>query len=185
MPALDLVPILLGDGKALLRRLVKGLEEGLGLDVRIRDPDFDPDAARDTGRAQYNSSVLLARLLQMARPDSRILGVAGVDLFIPILTYVFGEAQVGGPAAVVSLHRLRPELYGLPPDPRLTEQRLLIETLHEMGHTFGLLHCLEPGCVMGSSTYVEQIDLKTHEFCSACGAGIPSAGDRMPPPARP
>lgn len=184
MPALDLVPLLLGEGTALLQRLAAGLGTGLGLAVKIRDPEFDPDVARDARRAQYDSSVLLARLLRMSRPGHRILGVTGIDLFIPILTYVFGEAQVGGPAAIVSLHRLRPEVYGLAPDRELTDRRLLIEALHELGHTFGLLHCLEPGCAMGSSTYVEQIDLKSARFCAGCAAGLESADDRMRPPAR-
>lgn len=183
MPGLDLVPILLGDGKAQVRRLAAGLERSLGMSIRVRAPEFDADLARDIGRAQYNSSVLLAQLLQMAVPGNRILGVAGVDLFIPILTYVFGEAQVDGAAAVVSLHRLRPELYGLAPDPIRVQRRLLIESVHELGHTFGLLHCVQAGCVMQSSTYVEQIDLKTSEFCDDCRARMEAGRNRMPPAA--
>ena len=104
----------------------------------------------------------------------RVLGVTGVDLFIPVLTYVFGEAQVYGPAAVVSTHRLQPTVYGLPDDPGLFYRRLLTEAIHELGHTHGLLHCLEPGCAMGSSTYVEEIDLKRPALCPTCrrGAGL-------------
>ena len=43
-----------------------------------------------------------------------MLGVTAVDLYIPILTFVFGEAQMGGPCSIVSYHRLRQEFYGLP-----------------------------------------------------------------------
>ena len=32
-----------------------------------------------------------------------LLGVTAVDLYIPILTFVFGEAQIGGPCGLVSL----------------------------------------------------------------------------------
>ncbi len=71
----------------------------------------------------------------------RMLGVVAVDLYIPILTFVFGEAQMGGPCAVVSAHRLRQELYGLPPDPELFRQRVLKEAVHELGHTLNLTHC--------------------------------------------
>ena len=68
-----------------------------------------------------------------------MLGVTDRDLFIPILTYVFGEAQLGGRAAVVSTARLVEdvELFG----PQLLVERLAKEAVHEVGHAFGLLHC--------------------------------------------
>jgi len=94
--------------------------------------------------------------------------VTGVDLFIPVLTFVFGEAQLGGRAAVVSTFRLRSEAYGLPPDPELLLARLTREVLHELGHTYGLVHCTDSACVMASTTYVEQIDLKGPSFCTGC-----------------
>ena len=42
------------------------------------------------------------------------------DLAIPTLTFVFGQAQLDGPVAVVSLARLRQEFYGLPGDDSVT-----------------------------------------------------------------
>jgi archaemetzincin len=104
-----------------------------------------------------------------------VLGVTAQDLFIPILTFVFGEAQLGpGPAAaaVASLHRLRQEFYGLPPDPALARDRLLKEALHELGHTLGLRHCHDYRCVMSSSHAVENIDLKLAEFCPDCAVSL-------------
>ena len=92
-----------------------------------------------------------------------------MDLFIPILTYVFGEAQLDGIGAVVSLHRLNNQFYGLPEDTGLMHDRLLKEAVHELGHTFGLLHCFQPGCVLNASTYVEDIDQKSRELCSPAG----------------
>jgi len=55
-----------------------------------------------------------------------------VDLYIPILTFVFGEAQLTDTGALVSTHRLRPEFYGMPQDPRLVQERLLKEAIHEL-----------------------------------------------------
>jgi archaemetzincin len=100
--------------------------------------------------------------------DTRALGVAGVDLFIPILTYVFGEAQLEGTAAVVSTYRLDNAIYGLPKDDGLLLDRLTKEATHELGHTFGLLHCQRGHCVMHSSTYAEDVDLKSPQFCASC-----------------
>jgi len=42
------------------------------------------------------------------------------------------SVKVSGPAAVVSLHRLRQEFYGLAPDKELLCQRLLKESIHEL-----------------------------------------------------
>jgi archaemetzincin len=168
-PALSLVPIYLSDRPQLLAQLAAQLERTFSLAVEQRAPWFDPELAFDPSRGQYRSTVLLEQLL--ADPTDgpvRILGVTSVDLFIPVLTYVFGEAQLAGPAAVVSIHRLRSEVYGLPADPALLIERATKEAIHELGHTYGLLHCAEPRCVMRSSTYAEEIDLKSGELCAAC-----------------
>ena len=95
-----------------------------------------------------------------------------VDLFIPILTFVFGEAQLQGIGSVVSTHRLHNRFYGLPEDRELTTDRLLKEAVHELGHTYGLIHCSQQRCVMNASTYVENIDQKPAELCPVCQKGI-------------
>ena len=99
-----------------------------------------------------------------------MLGVCAVDLYIPILTFVFGEAQMGGPCAVVSAHRLRQEFYGLPPDPELFRQRVIKEAVHELGHTLNLTHCEDYRCAMAPSHAVEWIDLKESALCTPCRA---------------
>ena len=55
-----------------------------------------------------------------------------------------------------------------PPTPNSSHERLLKESLHELGHTYGLRHCPDYTCVMSSSNGVERIDLKSAEFCPAC-----------------
>jgi archaemetzincin len=188
MTGLDLVPIQLPRQEKLVERLAATLEQVFRVPVRIRRCWFDVQVAYDSYRGQYSSTQLLRELLSERRHRAkRILGVTGVDLFIPVLTYVFGEAQVNGPAAVVSMQRLRSEAYGLPPDEELLAERLEKEAIHELGHTFGLLHCAGAGCVMHSSTYVEEIDLKEGRFCEPCllqlvdGVGQATAGGRRQP----
>lgn len=173
MGVLRLVPLHCGTRAPLLAPLGERLGRTFGLEVRHTPPGFDCEIAFDETRGQYNSRILLAQLLQDTPPEvSRVLGVAGVDLFIPVLTYVFGEAQLGGRAAVVSLHRLDDELYGLPPHPQRLFERLHKEAVHELGHTYDLVHCHRDRCVMASSTYVEEIDLKSDLFCAACLTAI-------------
>ncbi len=166
---LYLVPVYCGAQGVLAAALADQLAGVFHLEVKQHPPTFDPELAFDSSRGQYNSRILLAQLLRDA-PDShtRVLGVTEVDLFIPVLTYVFGEAQLDGRAAVVSAYRLDNQLYGLPPNRDLLFQRLCKEAIHELGHTYNLLHCHNQTCVMTSSTYVEDIDLKSDRFCDRC-----------------
>lgn len=97
-----------------------------------------------------------------------LVGVTDVDLYIPILSFVFGEAQLGGHIAVVSYHRLHQQFYGLPRDDSLLRERLVKEAIHEAGHTLGLTHCDDYDCVMAASHAVEWLDLKGAGFCGAC-----------------
>lgn len=111
----------------------------------------------------------------MPKNGEKIVGITDVDIFIPILTFLFGEAQLSGQGALVSTHRLQNEFYGLPRDDKLLYERILKEVLHEFGHTFGLIHCKNYGCVMMSSSFVEGIDLKHWQFCRQCKVFVKSA----------
>ena len=169
--SIDLIPIYMAPTHELLERLAPRLARCFSAEVRTRRAAFDPERAFDVSRGQYSSRVLLKLLLDDAAADAgKLLGITSVDLFSPVLTYVFGEAQLLGRAAVVSWHRLRPEAYGLPQDRELVQSRLEIEAVHELGHTFGLVHCREPSCAMHASTYAEEIDFKTAALCAACRA---------------
>jgi len=127
------------------------------------------DRAYDPKRNQYYSSEILAQIINDPPPDAfRVLGVVGLDIYIPVLTYLYGEAQFKGLGALTSTFRLNPGFYGNPEDPHLLQDRLVKEAVHEVGHTYGLIHCSHPACVMSSSTYIEDVDEKTASFCKSC-----------------
>lgn len=152
----------------MMARLASSLS-ALGAPATVAAEPYDISFAYDSYRSQYHSTAVLARLAQDCHPDSRILlGVTGADLFVPVLTFVFGEAQYPGCAAVVSTYRLQEEFYGMPPDPGRLDERILKEALHELGHTQGLRHCDDWQCVMVSSHSVEKLDLKRSGFCPGC-----------------
>jgi archaemetzincin len=162
------VPLRFADDK-LLEDLSSTLSNVFELPVSILQESFPLEGGHDPVRNQFNSSWILSRLLELApEQNCKIIGVTEVDLYVPVLTFVFGEAQVEGKVAVVSSYRLRDELYGLPKNPVRLRQRLEKEAIHELGHTFGLIHCRDPKCVMHSYTYAEEIDLKSKDFCSTC-----------------
>ncbi len=170
MKMLDLLPI--GDLDArLLKSLAPALADSFRVPCRILDRRMDPQFAFHAERGQYHSSELLQAMQQHAVNGAwRVLGVTAVDLYIPILTFVFGEAQMGGPCAIVSFHRLMQQFYGLPHDSELLVDRLVKESVHEVGHTFDLTHCEDYSCAMAPSHAVEWIDLKEATLCSSCQA---------------
>lgn len=131
--------------------------------------ESDPDPLTAAPGEQLLASRLLERLLSWPHGRfDRLLGLTGYDLHLPMLSFVFGQAQLEGPAAVVSVARLRQEFYGLPPDDELLRARLEREVAHELGHTFGLVHCDDPHCCMSLSTAIEQVDDKLPDFCREC-----------------
>ena len=152
------------------KSLEDGIQKSFGIEPRfVADGRIDLPKTYDSVRGQYNSSGILLQLINHPPADAvKILGVAEIDLFIPILTFVFGEAQLDGIGSVVSLHRLNNKYYGLPENQMLQTERLVKEAIHELGHTFGLIHCAYPACVLNKSTYVEDIDQKSQEFCKEC-----------------
>lgn len=154
-----------------LEDLVAPLARSSQSEVRVQAMRVDLSPAYDPGRNQYSSTQLLRMLLGLPRPSAdRIVGVVDVDLFVPILTYVFGEAQLGGQAAVVSTFRLREPWLETPLPKAVVRRRLLQTLLHELGHTFGLRHCPRPSCVMTSASNLEMLDEKSDDFCMDCQA---------------
>ncbi len=161
----------IGAGRAdapLLEGVGRALSASYGLAVAARDADGRPADSWDPRRGQHASARILAWLSARAPEGSpRILGVTDADLFIPILTFVFGEAELHGRAAVVSTARLSGH-DGIPADPALLAARLAKECVHELGHTFGLIHCRVPGCAMARSASLRDVDAKSGHLCPEC-----------------
>lgn len=163
----------------LLDRLAAEAARLLGASCHVDPSPLDVTFSYDELRRQAWSTPVLARLAGRPHPAGAVVvGVTCLDLFVPVFTFVFGEAQVAGPAAVISTHRLREEFYGLPPNPGLLLQRLMKELLHELGHTQGLRHCTDWRCVMSSAHTVERIDVREAAFCADCARFLNSRGRR-------
>jgi len=157
--------------------VIEFLEERLGdrfgMEVRRTASLPIPESAFHPGRSQYDSTrILHAALARISTDALRLLAVTGADLFLPMLSFVFGQAQLNGRVALISLARLRQEFYGMPPNPPLVRNRAAKEALHEVGHSFGLVHCTAPTCAMSLSSNIQQVDGKNHEYCPGCNTLI-------------
>jgi archaemetzincin len=141
----------------------------LHVDVDVLPPLPLPSSAFDEGRLQYNASHMLQHLetLSLSRWD-KIMGVLDRDLFVPIFTYVLGEAQQGGKHALVSLHRLKTVDANAPSDLSLVMERSAKVALHELGHLYNLHHCTEPTCLMHFSGSLRDLDETFLDYCSYC-----------------
>ena len=154
--------------KSTLETLRQPLTEAFGQRTRVGDGIALTKGGWNQHRGQHLASLLLAELPSPPSLGNRVLGVVDVDIFAPGLNFIFGEADVSGKRALISLRRLRQEFYGLPKDKNLFRERALKEAVHELGHTYGLGHCPDPTCVMHFSNSLRDTDLKEWNFCSIC-----------------
>lgn len=127
----------------------------------------DIDFAYDANRKQYHSTSVLNKLAYIA-PDRciKILAITRVDLFIPILTHVFGEAQLDGKACIISTYRLNDGLES--GDFHKINERIVKEAIHELGHTFNLRHCDSHECTMHYCRSLRDVDVKSVQCCRYC-----------------
>lgn len=166
MKPIRVVPIGIVE-RPLLDAVAAALSAEYRVPCSVTPATIDPTNTRHPERGQYHSTELLDRLASMQLP-TRALGVAAVDLYIPILTFVFGEAHLAGDCAIVSYHRLEESFYGLPRNAAITKTRLIKGAIHEIGHTYGLVHCDDYECVMAATHSVEWLDLKGSALCEEC-----------------
>ena len=160
----------IGDFDAgLLKSLSREVSRIFGYPAALMPLLEDVDFALDKGRNQYHSTLILETLADKAPPQAiKILALTDVDLFIPILTHVYGEAQLGGKACIISTYRLKG---GLPPmnAQEVFLNRVVKEAVHELGHTFNLRHCRDHTCIMHYCRSERDVDQKSDELCRYCG----------------
>ena len=144
------------------------IQSAFDLPVDVEARQSCPDSAILQARPQYDAARLMAFLEHGLPAGTFRLGLTGEDISLAFLTYVYGEAQIGGKAAVVSTFRLeKGGRSGRVPTSRMYE-RVAKVTVHETGHMLGLVHCSRPDCVMNFSAGLEHLDNLTRAFCSGC-----------------
>ena len=152
-----------------IEKIAANIHEKFLVEVTIKEGHLDLSDFYDAARLQYNANMILEQInLNFATDNSKTIGLFNVDLFIPIFTYIFGQAYLNGQTGIASCFRLYNERYGIESDENIVLERFCKGIIHELGHTFGLVHCFIPDCVMRAGTYVEDIDQKGNGFCPTC-----------------
>jgi archaemetzincin len=155
-------------GQELVEAVTAEIERVFGFATETGKILEDIDFALDQNRQQYHSTLILEQLAAGTPQHClKTLAIAQVDLFIPILTHVYGEAQLGGTACVVSTFRLNASRSGANIAPKYVG-RILKEAIHELGHTFNLRHCPDHTCIMHYCRNEEDVDRKSDELCRYC-----------------
>ncbi len=159
--------------RPLLGELVAELGTLLGIAVGPAGaPQQRPQYAFNEARGQYHSTAILRRLAHARSGDVPVLGVTDVDLFVPDAPFVFGEADRDAKTAVVSIARLQQGADGRPVEPERLRRRLLVESIHEMGHLMGLSHCADARCAMYLSHKAADSDRKEPGLCAVCRGAL-------------
>ena len=164
MPKLKLVPLgevpdyLIADIIEELRGMRTITEQSAALTL--------PAETYNPIRHQHLSEKVLEFLLKNS--NGRTLGITDKDMYTGDLSYIFGQAQLNGAVAVVSIHRLDPRFYREDENQELFKERAIKECLHEVGHLLGLRHCENVPCVMGFSNTIMDVDTKGKELCNSC-----------------
>ena len=152
-----------------LRVIAANIQTMLEAPVDIMPAMAMPEEAFQRHRGQYDAGLVLKYLARFSFPHhSRILAVSDVDLCTPILTFVFGQAELGLNRAIISDFRLKrmEDDFMAPED--IYYERLVKVALHEIAHTLSLYHCETPKCLMQISPGLNQLDKLDIFFCERC-----------------
>ncbi|MEN9337657.1 MAG: hypothetical protein RLZZ500_2644 [Bacteroidota bacterium] len=122
------------------------------------------------GTMQWKTGPILHQVLQ---PDAYqkavvVMAITATDLYPQeSWNYVFGQASYTERVGVSSLHR-----FYVADNYRLTLQRLIKTSVHEIGHMFSLAHCQHAKCVMNGTNSLEETDRQPLYACSVCLAKL-------------
>jgi archaemetzincin len=155
--------------KPLMEKLKQDLSKIFSVNIDSIKLDIDLNKTYSPERKQYYSTQIIeSAISHTGYADGIILMITELDLYIPVLTFIFGEAQYKGKHSIISACRLHEEFYTGVTNEELFYERVKKEVLHELGHNFGLLHCIDWNCVMHSSNSIEEVDIKGNFYCKHC-----------------
>ncbi|MGZ3448806.1 MAG: hypothetical protein ACXVEF_04365 [Polyangiales bacterium] len=150
----------------------KSLREAAPIDIVVEPGRALPKSAETIEKGRYSADALLTFLEDVpATKGQKVMGIAEIDIVTPKNGNprwgILGLGSIDGKTSVISTYRMRRKWEGGAPEP-VVRDRLAKISLHELGHTLGLDHCPNKGCIMedGHGT-VKTIDAET-ALCATC-----------------
>lgn len=167
-----LVPLKFSN-QQLLKKIVEELSKRFTNKIKVIKLEANIDDFFSIERQQFYSTQIIAEIMkQTEQIHGKVIILTEVDIFVPALTFIFGEAQLNGKHSIVSVCRLHEEFYSGLSNFKLLIERSIKEILHELGHNYGLRHCLDWNCVMHASHGIEEVDIKGNSYCAKCAKMI-------------
>lgn len=166
---------------SILEAISSELRDILNIKCKVLSKIDLPKETYNSLRNQYDAEKILQvirKIPEVKFIDKTIptLVITPDDIYFKGLNFVFGLEEPPEGLLMVSMARLKPEFYKESPNSfRLTE-RVIKESMHEIGHYIGLDHCKHPWCVMSFSSSVGEIDSKRKEFCRDCNVKMAVKG---------
>ena len=153
----------------LLQNLVTELSKRFSSSINVVEIKLNLDNFFSVDRKQYFSTQIIGEIIKHTdKYNGKVILLTGVDIYVPALTFIFGEAQLNGKHSILSVCRLHEEFYSGISNDNLLLERTIKEALHELGHNYGLRHCIDWDCVMHASHGIEEVDIKGITFCAEC-----------------
>ena len=151
----------------------------VSLDILTERPYPIPRLAFDVNLGKYRVEGFLLKGLDIKTEVERIYKISidkvliltDVDICDPPNMNGIGYADMTHLFAIVSMYKLQKGA-----SKTVLKERMVKESLHELGHTYGLDHCSRNSCPMSESHSVLEVDQKSSEFCPRCIAMLSESG---------
>ncbi len=157
-----------GIDRKTVAEIKEGLDQKINAVITIMDETALPATAFYPKRHRYIADSLLVFLKQVKQDRfDKMLGITASDISIRKPTHanwaVMGLGYCPGKACVISSFRVKKTSQNR----KQFIRRMIVLSLHELGHTFSLPHCTNQPCIMNDAEGKMKLD-HTDKYCTDC-----------------
>ena len=154
------------------KKFENAIEKTFGMPVISARKTFECKTKRKNQCNAENYLPFLEKIVFSSDADF-VLGITSKDIYEKGYIAVYGVSAIEKKSAIVSFARLKSKIK------KQFFERLLKESVHEIGHLVGLIHCSNDKCAMKCSLGIGDCDYKLAEFCGKCESELIKCLERM------